>query len=48
MAYQVGEQFNIYAGVNNLLDTKPDVGAVAYPISAVGRFFYLGAKAKIF
>jgi outer membrane receptor protein involved in Fe transport len=48
VAYEVDERFNIYAGVNNLFDTKPDVGGVGYPISAVGRFFYVGAKAKIF
>lgn len=46
--YDVDERFTIYAGVNNLFDTKPDVGATAYPISAVGRSFFLGAKAKIF
>jgi outer membrane receptor protein involved in Fe transport len=44
----VSDRFNIYAGVNNLLDTKPDVGATAYPISAVGRSFFLGVKANIF
>lgn len=48
VSYDVDERFNIYAGVNNLFDTKPDVGAVAYPISAVGRSFFLGARAKLF
>jgi iron complex outermembrane recepter protein len=48
VSYDVDEKFNIYAGVNNLFDTKPDVGAVAIPISAVGRSFFLGAKAKLF
>lgn len=48
VGYDVDERFTIYAGVNNLFDTKPDVGATAYPISAVGRSFFLGAKAKIF
>jgi iron complex outermembrane receptor protein len=47
-SYDVDERFNIYAGVNNLLDTKPDVGAAGYPISAVGRSFFLGVKAKLF
>lgn len=48
VSYDIDERFNIYAGVNNLFDTKPDVGGVAYPISAVGRSFFMGAKAKIF
>lgn len=48
VSYDVDDRFSIYAGVNNLFDTKPDVGATAYPISAVGRSFFLGAKAKLF
>lgn len=44
----VSDKFTLYTGVNNLFDRKPDVGAVAYPISAVGRYFYLGVKAKMF
>lgn len=47
-SYNVDEKFDIYAGVNNLFDTKPDIGAVAYPVSAVGRSFFMGIKAKIF
>lgn len=47
-AYDIGGRFNIYFGVNNLLDTKPDVGAIGYPNSAVGRFFYTGVRIKAF
>ncbi|MBN8820314.1 MAG: TonB-dependent receptor [Sphingomonas sp.] len=46
--YTVDDRFDIYAGVNNLWDRKPDDGAVAYPISAVGRSFYVGVKTKLF
>jgi iron complex outermembrane receptor protein len=45
-AFDVNGRFNFYVGINNLLDTKPDVGSSNYPVSAVGRFFYAGAKAK--
>lgn len=48
ISYDIDERFNVYAGINNLFDSKPDVGATAFPISAVGRSFFLGAKAKIF
>ena len=48
VSYDVGERFNLYAGVNNLFDTKPDVGLSNYPVSSVGRFLYVGVKAKIF
>ncbi|WP_404480620.1 TonB-dependent receptor domain-containing protein [Novosphingobium sp. BL-52-GroH] len=44
----VDDRFTVYGGVNNLFDTKPDIGAVAYPVSAVGRSFYLGVKANVF
>ncbi|EZP83734.1 TonB-dependent receptor [Novosphingobium resinovorum] len=47
-SYNVDDRFTIYGGVNNLFDTKPDVGAVAYPISAVGRSFFMGVKANVF
>jgi outer membrane receptor protein involved in Fe transport len=47
-AIDIDKRLNLYAGVNNLFDTKPDVAASGYPISAVGRFFYIGAKAKLF
>ena len=48
VSYEVDDRFEIYGGVNNLLDRKPDDGASGYPISAVGRSFYVGVKAAIF
>jgi iron complex outermembrane recepter protein len=47
-SYNFDDRYEIYAGINNLFDTKPDIGAVGYPISAIGRSFYLGVKAKVF
>lgn len=47
-AVDVADNFTLYGGINNLLDTKPDVGAVAYPVDATGRSFYMGIKAKLF
>jgi iron complex outermembrane recepter protein len=32
----------VYGGVNNFTDEKPDIGAVFYPVSAVGRAYFLG------
>lgn len=39
------KRFNFYVGVNNLLDAKPDVGAIAFPVPAIGRYFYAGFRA---
>lgn len=44
VAWDVTEQVNVFAGVNNLFDEKPDYGFSSYPISAMGRYFYLGAN----
>lgn len=43
----VAKEFNFYLGVNNIFDAKPDVGAIAYPVSAVGRFLYAGVRVRL-
>lgn len=46
-AYDVADNFTFYGGVNNFTDQKPDIAALAgYPVSAVGRYFFFGAKVK--
>jgi iron complex outermembrane receptor protein len=44
VAYDIRDNVNIYAGVNNLFDQRPEFGYSSYPISAMGRFFYAGVK----
>lgn len=46
-AYQFDNGLNLYAGVNNLFGQKPDVGTIGYPVSAVGRYFYVGARVTL-
>lgn len=52
VGYDFNDKLNVYAGVNNLFDQKPDIGSgsvdtlSSYPISAMGRFFYIGGKAS--
>ncbi len=43
-AFDVTDQVNVYAGVNNLFDQKPEFGYSSYPVSAMGRYFYAGAR----
>lgn len=43
-SYDVNDQINLYAGVNNLFDQRPEFGYSSYPISAMGRYFYAGAR----
>ena len=43
-AFDITEQVNLYAGVNNVFDQKPEFGYSSYPVSAMGRYFYAGAR----
>lgn len=46
-SYDVGDQFTIYGGVNNMFNQKPALGSLNTPVSAVGRFFFMGARVKL-
>lgn len=45
--YDFSEAVTVYGGVNNLTDQKPEPNAYDYPVSAMGRFFYVGMKARL-
>jgi outer membrane receptor protein involved in Fe transport len=45
--YDIRNSYQIYAGVNNLFDAKPDFGELSYPVSGVGRYFYAGVKVEL-
>ena len=48
VSYDVAKRFTLYGGINNFTDQQPDIAArFAYPISAIGRYFYAGAKIKL-
>ncbi|TXG97911.1 MAG: TonB-dependent receptor, partial [Rhodocyclaceae bacterium] len=46
-SYTYDERFKLFGGIRNFTNQKPDVGSLAYPIDAVGRFFFLGVEAKL-
>jgi iron complex outermembrane recepter protein len=46
ISYQMNDQFTIRCGVNNLTDERPFKAEAAYPISAIGRNFFVGVTAK--
>jgi iron complex outermembrane receptor protein len=41
--YRLQNGLAVYGGVNNLTDQEPDIGQTFYPVSALGRYWYLGA-----
>ncbi len=47
-SYRVNDMFTVYGGVNNLADRKPYITEQAYPVSPIGRQFFLGVTANIF
>lgn len=40
------DQISFYGGVNNLTNAIPYISSSAYPVSGVGRFYFLGARAR--
>ena len=45
VSYDVEDKFTLYGGVNNFTDQQPDIAAgFGYPVSAIGRYFYMGVK----
>jgi iron complex outermembrane recepter protein len=47
IAYDVNEGVGLYAGVNNFTDEQPAPGSESYPVNALGRYFYVGATARL-
>jgi outer membrane receptor protein involved in Fe transport len=45
-AADVTDQFQFFAGMNNVFNQMPSIGSTRYPISAVGRYVYAGVKVK--
>ena len=47
VGYDFSPGWNAYVGVNNLFYQKPAIGESAYPVDPIGRFVYVGVKAKL-
>ena len=47
VAYDAGRNFTLFGGINNFTDQQPDIAAVnGLPVTAIGRYFYMGAKVQ--
>ncbi|WP_310497894.1 TonB-dependent receptor domain-containing protein [Sandarakinorhabdus sp.] len=44
--YDIDPRFSLYGGINNLDNAEPYLASSAYPVSGVGRSFFLGLRAK--
>lgn len=47
VAYDVNDGVGVYAGINNFTDEQPAPGSESYPVNALGRYFYVGATARL-
>ncbi len=45
--WEANDTFTLYGGVNNVFNKRPFVTEQAYPVSPVGTFFFIGARAKM-
>ncbi|WP_374472592.1 TonB-dependent receptor plug domain-containing protein [Phenylobacterium sp.] len=45
--YEFNDSWSVYGGVNNIGDQKPEPDDYIYPVSPLGRFFYLGVRASL-
>lgn len=45
-SYQINDQFTTFFGINNLTNTQPFPTNFAFPVSPVGRFFFLGVTMR--
>ena len=46
VSYKINDDFTLRGGVNNLTDERPFRAEAAYPISAIGRNYFIGVSAK--
>lgn len=44
--FEFSEDFEIYGGVNNITNKTPYLASSAYPVSGIGRFYFLGMRAR--
>ncbi len=44
--YEASDKFTLYGGVNNIFNKRPFITEQAFPVSPVGTFFFLGARAS--
>lgn len=45
--YNINDSFEVYGGVNNMFDQQPEFNAYTYPVSPMGRFFYVGGRMRL-
>ena len=41
-SYQISDQFQLYGGINNVLNRDPFITEQAFPVSPLGRYFFAG------
>jgi iron complex outermembrane receptor protein len=45
-SFDLDDRYGFYGGISNLTDARPFASSTGYPVSGIGRSFFLGARAK--
>ncbi len=43
-AWDIDDRFRVSGGIENVTDEDPDIGETFYPVSALGRYYFLGME----
>ena len=46
VGYTIKGKTEIYGGINNFTNQKPELQDFIYPVSPLGRFYYMGIRVK--
>jgi len=48
LSWDVNDQYQVYGGINNVGDERPYITELAFPVSPLGRFYFIGLNADFF
>ena len=48
LSWDINDQYQVYGGVNNVGDERPYITELAFPVSPLGRFYFVGLNADFF
>lgn len=46
-SFDISDRYRVYGGINNIGDEKPFITEFAFPVSPIGRFFFLGFDVNV-
>ncbi|WP_167765404.1 TonB-dependent siderophore receptor [Brevundimonas sp. S30B] len=47
VSYNINDGVSVFGGVNNFTNQRPGPGSESYPVNALGRYFFVGARMRL-